>query len=117
MIEMFEMPVRRTYELLGDQLDQLRKNKKVKLKVSLTPDQCLFLAGLKVSDTQHVDPMYSSCSGCLTRSSSLLYVPMLIFFKYVFMVGGFSESPYMYEKIKMFVIRCDGLQAVKPTYA
>jgi hypothetical protein len=34
MIEMFEMPVRRTYELLGDQLDQLRKNKKVKPKVS-----------------------------------------------------------------------------------
>jgi len=31
---MFEMPVRRTYELLGDQFDELRKNKKVKLKVS-----------------------------------------------------------------------------------
>ncbi|CAN9107961.1 unnamed protein product [Alternaria alternata] len=68
MIEMFEMPVRRTYELLGDQLDQLRKNKKVKPK------------------------------------------------KYVFMVGGFSESPYMYEKIRMFVARCNGLQAVKPAY-
>ncbi|RYN41192.1 hypothetical protein AA0112_g2169 [Alternaria arborescens] len=68
MIEMFEMSVRRTYELLGDQLDQLRKNKKVKPK-------------------------------------------------YVFMVGGFSESPYMYEKIKMFVARCNGLQAIKPAYA
>ncbi|KAL1801372.1 hypothetical protein ACET3X_001714 [Alternaria dauci] len=68
MIEMFEMPVRRTYELLGDQLNQLRHNKKVNLK-------------------------------------------------YVFMVGGFSESPYMYEKIRMFVATCNGLQAVKPAYA
>jgi hypothetical protein len=32
------------------------------------------------------------------------------------MVGGFSESPYMYEKIRMFVARCNGLQAVKPAY-
>lgn len=37
---MFEMPVRRTYELLGDQLDQLRKNKKVKPKVSHNQEQC-----------------------------------------------------------------------------
>lgn len=36
---MFEMPVRRTYELLGDQLDQLRKNKKVKPKVSHSYEQ------------------------------------------------------------------------------
>ncbi|CAG5141087.1 uncharacterized protein ALTATR162_LOCUS861 [Alternaria atra] len=36
---------------------------------------------------------------------------------YVFLVGGFSESPYMYEKIKTFVASCNGLQAVKPAYA
>ena len=28
---------------------------------------------------------------------------MLTVNQYVFIVGGFSESPYMYEKIKAFV--------------
>jgi len=45
-----------------------------------------------------------------------LYDLLLTLYKYVFMVGGFSESPYMFEKIKTFVTRCDGLQAVKPAY-
>ncbi|KAH6865782.1 hypothetical protein BKA58DRAFT_413432 [Alternaria rosae] len=68
MIEIFEMCVRRAYELLGEQLEQLRTNKKVKVK-------------------------------------------------YVFMVGGFSESPYMYEKIKTFAASCNGLETFKPNYA
>jgi len=33
MVEMFEMPVRRTYELLGEQLNQLRAKKNVDIKV------------------------------------------------------------------------------------
>ncbi|RAR06959.1 hsp70 family protein [Stemphylium lycopersici] len=36
--------------------------------------------------------------------------------KFVFMVGGFSESPYIYEKIKTFA-EANGLQAVRPAHA
>ncbi|KAH7383281.1 hypothetical protein BKA66DRAFT_512128 [Pyrenochaeta sp. MPI-SDFR-AT-0127] len=36
--------------------------------------------------------------------------------KYVFMVGGFSESPYVHSKIKQFV-ESNGIQAFKPSYA
>ncbi|KAH4054949.1 hypothetical protein HBI64_117810 [Parastagonospora nodorum] len=36
--------------------------------------------------------------------------------KHVFMVGGFAESPYVYNKIKNFV-EDHGLIAVKPSYA
>jgi effector-binding domain-containing protein len=32
------------------------------------------------------------------------------------MVGGFSESPYVYRKIKAFV-ELNGLQVIKPAYA
>ncbi|KAF1845397.1 actin-like ATPase domain-containing protein [Cucurbitaria berberidis CBS 394.84] len=66
-IEMFEHPIRRTYELIGEQLQQARHNKKVEIK-------------------------------------------------FVFMVGGFSESPYVYNKIKAFV-ETNNLQAIKPAYA
>jgi len=117
MIEIFEMCVRRAYELMGEQLEQLRANKKVKVKVSLAPDQCLFLADPKVYDMRHAVSMYSPCSSCFTRSSSSIYVPMLTTYKYVYMVGGFSESPYMYEKIKNFAASCNGLETFRPTYA
>jgi hypothetical protein len=36
--------------------------------------------------------------------------------KYVFMVGGFSESPYVYSKIKEFV-ETKGLKTIRPAYA
>jgi molecular chaperone DnaK (HSP70) len=36
--------------------------------------------------------------------------------KYVFLVGGFSESPYMYYKIKEFV-KAKGLKTTRPPYA
>jgi hypothetical protein len=32
------------------------------------------------------------------------------------MVGGFSESPYIYEKIQTFA-EADGLQAIRPAFA
>jgi molecular chaperone DnaK (HSP70) len=67
LVTMFEFPVRRTYELLLEQLQQARK---------------------------------------LTR----------ITIKYVFMVGGFAESPYMYSKIKKFA-EANGLKAVRPSFA
>ncbi|KAF2830509.1 actin-like ATPase domain-containing protein [Ophiobolus disseminans] len=67
MMEMFDFSLRRTYELLLQQLKQARRTGKVEIK-------------------------------------------------YVFMVGGFSESPYMYEKIKAFT-EDNGLQAIRPAYA
>ncbi|KAF3034581.1 hypothetical protein E8E12_002063 [Didymella heteroderae] len=60
---MFDMPVRKTYELLSKQLKEARKSK-----------------------------------------------------KWVFLVGGFSESSYMYRKIKEWANDND-LQAFRPTYA
>ncbi|KAF2657935.1 Hsp70 family protein [Lophiostoma macrostomum CBS 122681] len=36
--------------------------------------------------------------------------------KYVFMVGGFAESPYMYHQVKLFGEKV-GLQVIRPTYA
>ncbi|KAI4909431.1 hypothetical protein J4E90_008128 [Alternaria incomplexa] len=36
--------------------------------------------------------------------------------KYVFLVGGFSESPYMFAKIKSFVEMRD-IKAIRPSYA
>ncbi|KAI2482515.1 Hsp70 family protein [Pyrenophora tritici-repentis] len=36
--------------------------------------------------------------------------------KSVFMVGGFSESPYIYEKVKAFAEK-NGLQAIRPPHA
>ncbi|EUC31458.1 hypothetical protein COCCADRAFT_38444 [Bipolaris zeicola 26-R-13] len=36
--------------------------------------------------------------------------------KYVFMVGGFSESPYMFSKIKDFLEKQE-IQAIRPPYA
>lgn len=35
--------------------------------------------------------------------------------QYVFMIGGFSESPYMSQKISEFVEKA-GLQAIRPSY-
>ncbi|KAF1833755.1 hypothetical protein BDW02DRAFT_589443 [Decorospora gaudefroyi] len=67
MKEMFEFPLRRTYELLLEQIREARRAHNVELKS-------------------------------------------------VFMVGGFSESPYMYEKIKAFA-EAEGLQAIRPAHA
>ncbi|KAH3949858.1 hypothetical protein HBH53_083220 [Parastagonospora nodorum] len=67
MQEMFEFPLRRTYELLQDQMKQARRGGKIKIK-------------------------------------------------YVFMVGGFSESPYIYDKIKAFA-EANGLEVIRPAYA
>jgi hypothetical protein len=36
--------------------------------------------------------------------------------RYVFLVGGFSESPYMYNKIREFV-EAKGLKTIRPPYA
>lgn len=36
--------------------------------------------------------------------------------KYLFLVGGFSESPYMYSKIKAFA-DANGLKTIRPVYA
>ncbi|KAI4620108.1 hypothetical protein J4E80_004634 [Alternaria sp. BMP 0032] len=36
--------------------------------------------------------------------------------QFVFMVGGFSESPYMYEKIKLYA-ESHGLAAIRPAHA
>lgn len=36
--------------------------------------------------------------------------------KYVFLVGGFSESPYVYGRIKEFV-EAKGLKTIRPAYA
>jgi hypothetical protein len=36
--------------------------------------------------------------------------------KYVFLVGGFSESPYVYSRIKEFV-EAKGLKTIRPAYA
>ena len=36
--------------------------------------------------------------------------------QYVFMVGGFAESPYMYEKIKAFV-EGNNVQVIRPAFA
>ncbi|UPX15290.1 uncharacterized protein EKO05_0005744 [Ascochyta rabiei] len=67
MQEMFEFPLRRTYELILGQIQQARCSGKVQLK-------------------------------------------------HLIMVGGFSESPYMYEKIKAFA-KLNGLQAIRPANA
>ncbi|KAF1911224.1 hypothetical protein BDU57DRAFT_485781 [Ampelomyces quisqualis] len=67
MKEMFEMPLRNTYELLLQQMQQARKS----------------------GNTQ---------------------------MKYIFMVGGFAESPYMYKKIQTFA-EANGLQAIRPPNA
>ncbi|KAF2130413.1 Hsp70 family protein [Dothidotthia symphoricarpi CBS 119687] len=67
MKEMFEFPLRRTYELLLEQMRQARQGGKITIK-------------------------------------------------YVFMVGGFAESPYIYDKIKSFA-ESNGIQAIRPAYA
>ena len=41
---------------------------------------------------------------------------ILIKAKYVFMVGGFAESPYMYRKIKKLAA-AHGVDAIRPAYA
>jgi molecular chaperone DnaK (HSP70) len=67
MVTMFELSVRRTYELLLEQLQQVRNSGKADIK-------------------------------------------------YIFMVGGFAESPYIYSKIKTFA-EANGLKAIRPSYA
>jgi hypothetical protein len=69
MIKIFEMPVRRTYELLGNQLSQLRANKKIKVKVSHTSNQSLWLRGLEVCWYLAIDvaSTYSTISGRFTN--------------------------------------------------
>jgi molecular chaperone DnaK (HSP70) len=67
MVEMFEFPIRRVYELILGQILQARRVGKAEIK-------------------------------------------------YLFMVGGFSESPYMYSKIKAFA-EANGLKTVRPAYA
>jgi hypothetical protein len=37
--------------------------------------------------------------------------------QYVFLVGGFSESPYMYKRIKEFIEVKKDIQVIKPSYA
>ncbi|KAF3006488.1 hypothetical protein E8E13_004272 [Curvularia kusanoi] len=66
MITMFEFPLRRTYELLGEQLQKAKQIKNLRMK-------------------------------------------------YVFMVGGFTGSPYMSRKVTEFV-ETAGLQAIRPAY-
>ncbi|KAF2706333.1 hypothetical protein K504DRAFT_459629 [Pleomassaria siparia CBS 279.74] len=39
-----------------------------------------------------------------------------VWMKYVFLVGGFAESPYMFNEIKKFLQRLE-LQAIKPAFA
>lgn len=36
--------------------------------------------------------------------------------KYIFMVGGFSESPYMFKELSALA-QASGIQAIKPPYA
>jgi hypothetical protein len=67
MIDMFEIPIRKTCDLIDGQLKQAQQTSKVKLK-------------------------------------------------YLFMVGGFSESPYVYSKIKEYV-EAKGLKTIRPAYA
>jgi hypothetical protein len=67
MIEMFNFPVRRVYELVLAQIVQARRS-------------------------GHVD------------------------LKFLFMVGGFCGSPYMYNKIKDFA-EANNLKAIRPAYA
>ncbi|KAI4925412.1 hypothetical protein J4E85_007291 [Alternaria conjuncta] len=67
MQEMFEFPLRRTYELLLGQMQQARRKGNARLK-------------------------------------------------WIFMVGGFSESPYMYEKLRVFA-EANGLVAIRPAHA
>lgn len=79
---MFEFPLRRTYELISEQLKLAKRAKKVTMKVC-------------------------SCVQIITQSADIC--------KYVFMVGGFSESPYVYRKVMEFV-ETSGLQAIRPAY-
>ncbi|KAJ4360578.1 uncharacterized protein N0V89_001144 [Didymosphaeria variabile] len=67
MKKIFEIPLRRTKELLNGQIQQARRSGKAKLK-------------------------------------------------YIFMVGGFAESPYMYKELSALA-RASGIQAIKPPYA
>ncbi|KAL5404077.1 hypothetical protein PMIN04_012661 [Paraphaeosphaeria minitans] len=67
MIEMFEFPLRRTYELILDQIVRARRT-----------------VGLNL--------------------------------RYLFLVGGFSGSQYMYTKIKQFA-EANNLKTIRPAYA
>jgi len=67
MVEMFEFPIRRVYELILDQILQARRIKQAQIK-------------------------------------------------YLFMVGEFSESPYMYSKVKAYA-EANGLKTIRPAYA
>ncbi|KAH3975901.1 hypothetical protein HBH98_042340 [Parastagonospora nodorum] len=60
---------------------------------------------------------------CLNRSYELIQEQLVqarrtgkVQIKYLFMVGGFAESPYMYEKIKSFA-EAHGIQAIRPAFA
>ncbi|KAJ4324502.1 hypothetical protein N0V94_001242 [Neodidymelliopsis sp. IMI 364377] len=67
MIQMFESPLARVYELLLEQIQQARQNSSVRLK-------------------------------------------------YIFLVGGFSQSPYVYSQIKAFAEK-QGLLTIRPASA
>lgn len=67
IVEMFEFPIRRVYELVLAQILQARRLKQAEIK-------------------------------------------------YLFMVSGFSESPYMYSKLKAYA-KANRLKTVRPAYA
>jgi hypothetical protein len=90
MKAMFDKPVLETYELITQQWQQLKKLKKVKVKVHLE----------------------------LPRISHIMYISVLTKVQYIFLVGGFAESPYMFSKIENFVELMDPtLTVIRPSHA
>ncbi|KAH8730936.1 Hsp70 family protein [Phaeosphaeriaceae sp. PMI808] len=87
---------------------------------SLTDETRGIFEGEIVLKPEDMIKMFDSAVRCtyellaeqLERASQNMMVEM----KYVFMVGGFSESPYIYNKIKGFVGK-QNLKAFKPAYA
>ncbi|CAO2655886.1 Nn.00g046890.m01.CDS01 [Neocucurbitaria sp. VM-36] len=98
LIKMFDFSVRRTYELIGEQLKQVRGNEKVHIKVCHCHVCTLYYVNVFKTWSKR------RTARLLTRQ------------QFVFMVGGLSESPYIFSKIKAFV-ETSNLQAIKPAYA
>jgi molecular chaperone DnaK (HSP70) len=75
-------------------------------EISITPEDMIDIFEPTIQKT------YDLIDGQIKQAQQSSKVKL----KYIFMVGGFSESPYVYSKIKEFV-ETKGLKIIRPAYA
>jgi hypothetical protein len=93
---MFEHPIRRTYELLMQQWQQWQRARENGIEIK-------------------VRRLCALCTRIISRA--YFWTHSLIRIQQVFLVGGFSESPYMFAKLKEFIESDKGRKVIKPSYA